>query len=180
MIRHIAVAILLTMVFLLSGCKVRMPEEASAAELSSEAAAKAVGESTAALEKDVTAQEISEVQENTLVLIINGQTIAVTWEDNETVDELAAYAQKENIVVDSTRYGGFEQVGSLPQSFERNDVQMTTNPGDIMLYSGNQLVLFFGSNSWSYTKLGHINLSEEELTELLNEDKAVIEINAQK
>ena len=54
---------------------------------------------------------------------------------------------------------------------------MTTQPGDIVLYSGNQLVIFFGSNSWSYTRLGHIEgLSTNELTTLLDKDIAVIEI----
>ena len=66
--------------------------------------------------------------------------------------------------------------GSFPQSFSRNDVQMTTEPGDIVLYSGDQLVVFFGSNSWSYTKLGHINLATEKLTELLGGESAVIEL----
>lgn len=52
-----------------------------------------------------------------------------------------------------------------------------TQPGDIVLYSGNQLVIFFGSNSWSYTRLGHIDgLSTDELTALLDKDIAVIEI----
>ena len=65
----------------------------------------------------------------------------------------------------------------MPQSFSRSDVQMTTQPGDIVLYSGNQLVIFFGSNSWSYTRLGHIEgLSTNELTTLLDKDIAVIEI----
>ena len=54
---------------------------------------------------------------------------------------------------------------------------MTAQPGDIVLYSGNQLVVFFGSNSWSYTKLGHINdLSADELTVLLDKDQTVIEL----
>ena len=54
---------------------------------------------------------------------------------------------------------------------------MTAQPGDIVLYSGNQLVVFFGSNSWSYTKLGHISgLSADELAALLDKDIAVIEI----
>lgn len=68
-------------------------------------------------------------------------------------------------------------MGSLPQSFTRSDVQMTTEPGDIVLYSGNQIVLFFGSNFWSYTKLGHMDgLSGEELSELLGNDTAEIVI----
>ena len=78
------------------------------------------------------------------------------------ITELYALAQNA-ITVNTSAYGGFEQVGSLPQRFSRNDVQMTTQPGDIVLYSGNQLVIFFGSNSWSYTRLGHIEgLSTDE------------------
>ena len=54
---------------------------------------------------------------------------------------------------------------------------MTTQPGDVVLYSGNQLVVFFGSNSWSYTKLGHIKgLSADELAVLLDKEQTVIEL----
>lgn len=118
-------------------------------------------------------------QETPLVLSVNGNELDVRWENNETVKELLSYTQEKSIVVNTTKYGGFEQVGSLPQGFSRNDVQMTTEPGDIVLYSGNQLVLFFGSNSWSYTKLGHIEgLSQDELSELLGGSSAVIEIQS--
>ena len=113
----------------------------------------------------------------TLMLSIDGTPVTVLWEDNETVSELLTAAQNGAIEVSASRYGGFEQVGSLPQSFSRSDAQMTTQPGDIVLYSGNQLVIFFGSNSWSYTRLGHIEgLSTDELTALLDKDIAVIEI----
>ena len=113
----------------------------------------------------------------TLMLSIDGTPVTVLWEDNETVSELLAVVRNGTIEVSASRYGGFEQVGSLPQSFSRSDVQMTTQPGDIVLYSGNQLVIFFGSNSWSYTRLGHIEgLSTGELTALLDKDIAVIEI----
>lgn len=114
-----------------------------------------------------------------LALSINGTVLDVQWEENETVAELLAYVQNESIMVNTTLYGGFEQVGRLPQRFSRNDAQMTTGPGDIVLYSGNQLVLFFGSNSWSYTELGHINgMLAEELSELLGADSAIVEIRA--
>ena len=118
-------------------------------------------------------------QEAALVLSVNGNELDVRWENNETVKELLSYTQEKSIVVNTTRYGGFEQVGSLPQGFTRSDVQMTTEPGEIVLYSGDQLVLFFGSNSWSYTKLGHIEgLSQDELSELLGGSSAVIEIQS--
>ena len=117
----------------------------------------------------------------TLMLSIDGTPVTVLWEDNETVSELFTAVQNGAIEVSASRYGGFEQVGSLPQSFSRNDVRTTTQPGDIVLYSGNQLVIFFGSNSWSYTQLGHIEaLSTDELTALLDKDIEVIEIKTAK
>ena len=111
-----------------------------------------------------------------LLLSIDGTAVDVQWEKNAAVTELYALAQNA-ITVNTSAYGGFEQVGSLPQSFSRSDAQMTTQPGDIVLYSGNQFVIFFGSHSWSYTQLGHIEgLSTDELTALLDKDIAVIEI----
>ena len=60
------------------------------------------------------------------------------------------------LTVDLSMYGGFEQVGSLGKTLTANDVQTTTAAGDVVLYSGNQIVVFYGSNSWAYTRLGHI------------------------
>ena len=112
--------------------------------------------------------------EQELTLSVDGTTLEVSWEDNETVRELMDCAAEGSITVNTSLYGGFEQVGSLPRQFSRNDEQMTTAPGDI----GDQLVLFFGSNSWSYTKLGHIDsLTTEELTGLLGGSSAEVEIS---
>ena len=122
--------------------------------------------------------EESDVTQKQLTLTVNGQPVEVSWQQNKAVEELTAYAETEEILVYTSRYGGFEQVGSLPRQFSRNDVQMTTAPGDIVLYSGDQLVLFFGSNSWSYTKLGHIDsLTTEELTGLLGGSSTEVEIS---
>jgi hypothetical protein len=71
-------------------------------------------------------------------------------------------------------YGDFEQVGSLGKTITSNDESLTTSAGDICLYQSNQIVIFYGSNTWSYTKLGHINLSNSELTELLGEEDVTI------
>lgn len=116
-----------------------------------------------------------EASKQALTLTIDGIAVDVRWEDNDAVSELLDYVKDAPIVVHTSAYGGFEQVGNFPQSFSRNDVQMTTEPGDIVLYSGDQLVVFFGSNSWSYTKLGHINLAAEKLAELLGGESTVIE-----
>ena len=65
-------------------------------------------------------------------------------------------------------YSNNEQVGPLDKSYPSNDVQMTTNNGDIVLYSSDQIVLFYGSNSWAYTRLGKMDLSENEVVNLLS------------
>lgn len=67
-------------------------------------------------------------------------------------------------------YGDFEHVGSIGSTILSADTNITTSPGDIVLYQSNQLVIFYGSNTWDYTKLGHINLSKSELNDLLGND----------
>ena len=75
-------------------------------------------------------------------------------EDNEAARE---FAQMLPISVEMRDYGGFEKVGSLGKSLTSSDSQTTTVVGDIVLYNSDQIVIFYGSNSWSYTRLGHID-----------------------
>ena len=106
--------------------------------------------------------------EKTLRLAIGETGVSVTWEDNESVAALKELVKEAPRTVPMSMYGGFEQVGSLGTSLPRNDRQTTTEAGDIVLYAGNQLVLFYGSNSWAYTRLGRItDKSAPELKELL-------------
>ena len=99
-----------------------------------------------------------------MILVIDGEEYPVEWEENESVEALKELCP---LTVKMSMYGGFEQVGSLGESLPRNDEQITTGYGDIVLYSGNRIVVFYGSNSWEYTRLGHIDMTQEELTELL-------------
>lgn len=92
----------------------------------------------------------------TLSLQIGDTPVSVEWENNESVEALRELTREVPLAVSLSMYGGFEQVGFIGQSLPRDDVQMTTNAGDIVLYSGNQIVIFYGSNSWAYTRLGHI------------------------
>lgn len=107
--------------------------------------------------------DMNEVSED-MRLLIDGKEVPVTWKDNESVDELK---DKCPLTIQMSMYGGFEQVGSLGSSITRDDEQITTDFGDIVLYSGDQIVIFYGSNSWAYTRLGHVDMTKEELTELL-------------
>lgn len=122
--------------------------------------------------------EVKEGKEQ-MRMLINEQEVPITWEDNVSVQEIQAYVEDEDIVVSAHMYGGFEQVGDLPQSFTSNDTQMTSTSGDVFLYQGNQVVVFFGSNSWSYTKLGHITVDTNVLHDLLNKQNCQITITNQ-
>ena len=108
-----------------------------------------------------------------LKMKIDGQELAVIWEDNESVDALIELASVSPVRVEMSMYGGFEQVGSLGTGIPRNDVQTTTQAGDIVLYSGDRIVVFYGSNSWAYTRLGRIGgMSRSELEDLLSRGPA--------
>jgi len=116
------------------------------------------------------------VKDANMIMTIGNTKVDVSWEDNDSVRELRELASS-GITIQMSMYGGFEQVGSIGQSVTRNDKQTTTEPGDIVLYSGNQLVVFYGSNSWSYTRLGKINLSDEELENLLGNGDVTITLS---
>ena len=120
--------------------------------------------------------ENTTVQEgdNDMQMMIGETPVTVSWEDNASVEALRALAA-EGLTIEMSMYGGFEQVGSIGQSLPRDDQQTTTTSGDIVLYSGNQLVVFYGSNSWAYTRLGHItDQTPEQMKALLgNEDVTI-------
>ena len=92
-----------------------------------------------------------------VLLKVGGDTMTATLTDNEATRELTKLLEKGDITIRMSDYGGFEKVGVLPQSLPTSNTQITTKPGDIMLYQGNQMVIFYGSNSWSYTRLGKID-----------------------
>ncbi len=124
-------------------------------------------EQTTETEKEMTEMKMS----------INGTNVAVAWEDNESVEALRELASK-GLEITMSMYGGFEQVGPIGQDLPANDEQMTTEAGDIVLYSENQLVVFYGSNSWDYTRLGHVtDKTAEEMEELLGSGDVTITIS---
>ena len=110
-------------------------------------------------------------------MMIGETPVAVAWEDNASVEALKTLAA-EGLTIDMSMYGGFEQVGSIGQSLPRSDAQTTTTSGDIVLYSGNQLVVFYGGNSWAYTRLGHItDQTPEKMKTLLGNGDVTITLS---
>lgn len=84
-------------------------------------------------------------------------TFTATLEENAAVEAFTALMEDAPVVIRMRDYSGFEKVGSLGTELPADNTRTTTQPGDIVLYNGNQIVIFYGSNSWSYTRLGKID-----------------------
>ncbi|MBD5466684.1 MAG: hypothetical protein HDR21_00855 [Lachnospiraceae bacterium] len=116
-----------------------------------------------------------EQKEMSILMKINDEAVTVVWEENESVVALTEILLEQPLSIQMSMYGGFEQVGPFGTNLPRNDKQTTTQAGDIVLYSGNQIVVFYGSNSWAYTRLGKItDKSDMELEELLGNGDVTI------
>lgn len=116
--------------------------------------------------------------EKRLHLSINDTEVTVDWEDSESIAALTELVSSEPLTVQMSMYGDFEQVGSLGTALPRNDSQTTTQAGDIVLYSGNQIVIFYGSNSWAYTRLGRItDQSAAEMADLLGNGDVTVTLS---
>ena len=88
---------------------------------------------------------------------VNGSLFTATLADNAAVDALVDWVEEGPVTLELSDYAGFEKVGPLGRSLPASDSQTITHAGDIVLYQGDQIVLFYGSNSWSYTRLGRID-----------------------
>ena len=105
-------------------------------------------------ENGVNEEENVEMKMNVRIGDIN---FTATLENNDATDAFVEMMETEPVVIQMSDYSGFEKVGSLGRSLPTNNSQIATKAGDIVLYQGNQIVIFYGSNSWSYTRLGRID-----------------------
>jgi hypothetical protein len=109
---------------------------------------------------------------------INDEVFDVKLENNSATQELVKELKKGNVTVNASEYGGFEKVGDLGFSLPTSDENIGTAPGDIVLYQGDKISLFYGSHSWSYTKLGKIdNVGSNKLKEVLGSGDVTLEFS---
>ena len=109
---------------------------------------------------------------------INDNVFDVKLENNSATQEFIKELKKGNVTVNASEYGGFEKVGDLGFSLPTSDENIGTSPGDIVLYQGDKISLFYGSHSWSYTKLGKIdNVDSNKLKEVLGSGDVTLEFS---
>ena len=166
----------------LSGCRQNQKEmtqvETNITERATEVSEVKTNE-TSAVQKNLTEENNPESTEDTNMKLYFDETeIPVAWENNNSVAEILEEATNGDIVISMSMYGGNEQVGSLGKRYSSNDKQTTTHNGDIVLYNSSNLVVFYGSNSWAYTRLGKMNLSETTVTELLSNGNVSVRITS--
>ena len=110
------------------------------------------------------------MENNTIKLTVEGgKSFTATLEENSSAKALKKQLAKESITMEMNDYGDMEKVGSLGISLPRNDRQTTTGPGDIILYLGNNLVIYYDTNSWNFTRIGKVNgiSTRKEMLDLL-------------
>ncbi len=103
---------------------------------------------------------------------INGEIFTVEMEDNSSAVALTQKLADGDLSLKLSEYGGFEKVGDLPWTLERNDEKITTSPGDVILYQGNKITIYYAENTWDFTKLGKIvGADEDRFNKLMTQDE---------
>ena len=103
-----------------------------------------------------------------IIIKVNGRVLNVKLEDNSSAKAFAEKLKSGGITISAHDYGNFEKVGNLGFNLPTNDKNITTEAGDLILYQGNQITLYYDTNSWNFTKLGKVqNVLQNELKEIL-------------
>ena len=103
-----------------------------------------------------------------LKIHVNDTTFTATLADNSSAKAFAEFLAQGDMTLDMHDYGSFEKVADLPRSFPRNDKQIDTDAGDIILYQGNSITIYYDKNSWNFTRLARIdNVNKKRLQQIL-------------
>lgn len=103
------------------------------------------------------AAEPDTFEESALKITVGDEEFLATWEDNASARAFYDLLSQQPLTVDMSDYGGFEKVGDLGAELTRSDTQITTQPGDIILYQGSQITIYYDVNTWNFTRLARID-----------------------
>lgn len=120
----------------------------------------------------------NETETNTMNIEVGDTVLTATLVDNSSAEALKEALSEAPITVDMRDYGNMEKVGGLGREFPTNDEPITAESGDIILFRGNALVIYYASNSWNFTRLGKIdNVTAEELKNILGEGNVTVTLS---
>ena len=108
-------------------------------------------------EETQSAETASGQEETALKITVGDEELLATLEDNSSAREFKELLAQGPVTIEMEDYGGFEKVGPLGTTLTRNDQQITTEPGDVILYQGNQITIYYGTNTWNFTRLAKID-----------------------
>ena len=92
-----------------------------------------------------------------MIITVGEQQLYATFADNSSAEEFQQLLTQGPLTIQMEDYGGFEKVGPLGTTLTRNDESITTQPGDVILYQGNQITIYYGTNTWNFTRLATID-----------------------
>ena len=126
--------------------------------------------------------EAGAMQNRSITLCVEGgKSFTAVLEDNSSAKALVKLLEKSDISIKMRDYANMEKVGPLGYELPRNDEQTTTSCGDLILYQGNQFVIYYDTNSWNFTKLGHIDdINQEELKQILGKDNVTVTLSLER
>ncbi len=124
------------------------------------------------------AEEISDMTDetyDTVYITANGVTFAATLMENSSAEAFVELLKAGDVTIEMSDYGNFEKVGPLGTTIVRNDEQITTEPGDVILYQGNSITIYYDTNTWSFTRLAKIEgVTGEELKAVLGDGDVTV------
>ncbi|WP_155890534.1 cyclophilin-like fold protein [Lachnobacterium bovis] len=159
------VATLVVFFLLLTGCKANNTGDFQEDDVSQTQSGVETNTNESKEQAKMKKTDESTLADNQIRVTVGSSSFIVNLEDNETAKALRKMITDEDLTISASNYGGFEKVCQFGKTLPRNDKQITTKAGDVMLYSGNQIVFFYGANSWSYTKIGKVEASSIEKLE---------------
>ena len=129
--------------------------------------AKRISNGSSAEEIRAWADSLEKEETSMFYIHVNGTVLTVNAENNSSAKALIALLETSDITVSMHDYGSFEKVGSLGADLPRNDEDITTTTGDVILYQGNQITIYYDENRWDFTRLGHIDINQNDLKTIL-------------
>lgn len=185
--KFLSLLLSISVIFLLGACNSstqpspseHMESEAFLSEASSGAEIEVLPEFSE-MPSQVQASPEPENSSHTVYAYVGEEQLVILLEDNSSAEAFADLLESGDLTIDMHDYGGFEKVGTITTTLPTNDEQIATEPGDVILYQGNSITLYYGENSWNFTRLGKIeNRSQAELVSILGAEGVTVRFSLQ-